>query len=188
MDENKSINVGTEGNIEVTTNTTSDSNSKVTADITMTQEDYDKKIQSEGDKIRTHYSKEIKKLEDKIKELSPIEKSDAENELDNRLAQLEIKQKEIENKERFLILQTSLQAKNLDKIFADYIKSDIDIDAFETVITNTVNDRVKSIGYIPTSHQTNTSVTADKWKKMSYSEKEKVMNTNPELANTFLKK
>lgn len=184
MDENNTTNVGTEDNTDVTTTVETNSNEF----LNITQEDFDKKVQSESDKIRTHYSKEIKKLEDKIKELSPVEKSEAEKALDDRLAQLEAKQKEVEDKEHFLTLQTSLQAKNLDKALADYVKADIDVNAFETAITAIVNDRVKGAGYIPTSHQSNAGMTSDKWKNLSYSERVKFQEQNPEQAKAFLKR
>ena len=46
--------------------------------VTMSKTDYDKAIQSAEDKIRGHHSKEINDLKDKIKELTPVEKSQAE--------------------------------------------------------------------------------------------------------------
>ncbi len=61
--------------------------------ITLTQTELNKRIQSETDKIRTKYSSDIKALEAKIKELTPVEKSDAEIDFEKRLAALEAKEK-----------------------------------------------------------------------------------------------
>ena len=80
MEENTNI----VNDTEVNENTT-DSKAGEGATATFTQEDVDKKVQSECDKLRTSYSKQIKNLEDKIKELTPVELSDTEKELNRRI-------------------------------------------------------------------------------------------------------
>lgn len=147
--------------------------------ISMSKADFDKSIQSAEDKLRTKYSKQIKELEDKVTALTPKEKSENELALEKRLA-------EIESKERRLNLIDTLVSKNLDKGMADYLKDDVDIDSFEKLISSMVNNRLVATGYKPQNHQSNESISKDAWKKMSYSEKTKFYDANPELAKQFM--
>lgn len=154
--------------------------------ITMSKADYEKVIQSAEDKLRTKYSKDIKVLETKVKELSPVQKTDTEIELENRLAEIESKQKSVEAQEKHLQLLTALQSKNIDKSIADYVKEDIDIEAFESIVQNVISERLKTSGYVPSGHQSNEGISKEKWKGMSYSEKSKFFETNPELASKLM--
>ena len=147
--------------------------------VTMSKADYEKSIQSAEDRLRTKYSKQIKDLEDKVATLTPIEKSENELALEKRLA-------EVESKEKRLNLIDTLVSKNLDKGMADYLKDDADIDSFEKVISSMVNKRLADSGYKPTNHQNNESISKDAWKKMSYSEKQEIFRTNPELAKQLM--
>lgn len=143
--------------------------------ITMSKTDFDKAIQSAEDKLRTTYSAKIKDLESKI----PVQKSDAEVEFENRLKALEAKEKKI-------ILQATLQSKNLDSSIADYLKDDVDIDSFNTVLENLVTTRLEKTGYKPTGHSNNEKISKEAWQKMSYSEKQDFYSANPELAKKFM--
>ena len=143
--------------------------------VTMTKTDYAKAIQSAEDKLRTTYSAKIKDLESKL----PHEKSDAEKDYEQRLAALEAKEKKI-------ALQESLANKKLDNSFADYLKDDVDIDKFGTVIDNLVNSRLAATGFKPNGHTANVEISKDQWKKMTYSQKQEFYNSNPELANKFM--
>ena len=143
--------------------------------VTMSKTDYAKAIQSAEDKLRTSYSAKIKELESKL----PHEKSDAEKDYDTRLAALEAKEKK-------MALQESLANKKLDNSFADYLKDDVDIDKFGTVIDNLVNTRLAQTGFRPSGHTDNVGISKEQWAKMSYSEKQEFYNSNPELANKFM--
>jgi hypothetical protein len=143
--------------------------------VTMTKTDYDKAIQSAEDKLRTTYSSKIKDLESKL----PHEKSDAEKDYQQRLAALEAKEKK-------MALQESLANKKLDLSFAEYLKNDVDIDKFGTVIDNLVNTRLAQTGFKPNGHTANVGISKDQWAKMNYSEKQEFYNSNPELANKFM--
>ena len=149
--------------------------------VTMSKDEYAKAIQSAEDKLRTNYSKQIKEMQAKIDELTPKEKSDSEIDFENRLKTLEAKEKKI-------ALQESLQSKNIDKSIADFLRDDVDIEGFNTVIENLVSDRVKAAGYKPTGHSSNESISKDKWATMSYHEKQEFYNSNPELAKRFMGK
>ena len=143
--------------------------------VTMSKTDYAKAIQSAEDKLRTSYSAKIKELESKL----PHEKSDAEKDYDTRLAALEAKEKK-------MALQESLANKKLDNSFAEYLKDDVDIDKFGTVIDNLVNTRLAQTGFRPSGHTDNVGISKEQWAKMSYSEKQEFYNSNPELANKFM--
>jgi len=147
--------------------------------VSMSKSDFDKSIQSAEDKLRTKYSKQIKEMEEKITALTPKEKSENELALEKRLA-------EVESKEKRLNLIDTLVSKNLDKGMADYLKDDADVESFEKLISNMVNKRLADSGYKPNNHQSNESISIDKWRKMSYSEKTNFYNANPELAKQFM--
>lgn len=157
--------------------------------ISMSKIDYEKELQSEADKVRSKAAKDIKALQAKISELAPAEKSQADIDLENRLAAIEAREQTTAAKEKMLNMQTVLTAKGLDKSLADFLRTDdIDIEAFGTIIDSIVNDRAKSAGYVPSGHQSNAGVTADEFKKMSYSAKVKLNETYPELVKQFLGK
>lgn len=155
--------------------------------ITMSKADYNKAIQSAEDKLRTSYSKKIKELEDKVAALTPPEKTDAERDFEQRLADLERKEKENEEKSRVLSLKASLQSHNLDGDMADYLKADVDADAFSAAIEKAISARVAASGYKPTGHQNNQPVTKEQFNKMSYDERVELYNRSPELYKRFKK-
>ena len=145
--------------------------------ITMSKTDYDKAIQSAEDKLRTSYSEKIKELEAKL----PTEKTDAEKDYEQRLAALEQKEKRI-------AMQESLAKNKLDNSFAEYLRDDVDIDKFGTVIDTLVKQRITDTGFKPTGHTNNTEISKDQWHKMTYSQKQDFYNQNPELAKKFMGK
>ena len=147
--------------------------------VSMSKADYEKSIQSAEDKLRTKYSKQVKDLEDKVATLTPKEKSENELALEKRLA-------EVEAKEKRLNLLDTLVSKNLDKGMVDYLKDDADIESFEKLISSMVTKRLADSGFKPTNHLPNETISMDKWKKMTYSEKQDFYNANPELAQKFM--
>lgn len=184
MEENTIVN---DTETEINENTT-DSKAVEGATATFTQEDVDKRVQSECDKLRTSYSKQIKNLEDKIKELTPVELSDTEKELNRRIEELEKSQKEVESQKAFLSLQDTLQSKGIDKALATYLKADVDVDAFVTAFDNAMKEVTKTTGYVPDSHNAGDKITAEEWSKMKYSEKVDIMNKSPELYKRLMAK
>lgn len=143
--------------------------------VTMTKTDYAKAIQSAEDKLRTTYSSKIKDLESKL----PKEETDEEKNYKQRVAALEAREKKI-------ALQESLANKKLDSSFAEYLKDDVDIEKFGTVIDDLVNNRLAQTGFKPNGHTANVGISKDQWAKMSYSQKQEFYNSNPELANKFM--
>ena len=149
--------------------------------IIMCQADYDKAIQSAEDKVRGKLHNEIKELKTKLAEFEKPEKPDIEKELEQRVA-------EIESREKFIALKASLQEKSLDLNFADFLNESVDVELFNSLIEKSVLDKVKSRGYIPNDHQNNVGTTLEDWKKMSYAERAKFAESNPNLALEFARK
>ncbi len=185
MEENTNIVNDTE--TEVNENTT-DSKTGEGATATFTQEDVDKRVQSECDKLRTKYVKEIKDLQEQVKKLSPVEKSESEIAIENRLAELEKAQAEVNAQKVFLSLQDNLQGKGIDKTLATFLKADVDVDAFVTAFNNAMKEVTKDKGYVPDSHNAGDKITAEEWGKMKYSEKVDIMNKSPELYKRLMAK
>lgn len=156
--------------------------------VTLTKAELDKRIQSAEDKLRTSYTKTIKELEGKIKELSPVEKSDTELELERRLSELEKAQKELDAQKAFLELQDTLQSKGIDKSIATYLKEGVDVDELVSVFQNVMKEATKSNAYVPDSHNAGDKISADEWKNMRYSEKAEIKDKNPELYKRLMAK
>ena len=146
--------------------------------ITMTQTELDKKIQSETDKVRTKYSEQIKNLEAKVKELTPVQKSEAELDLEKRLAVLEAREKAV-------ALDDSLKENGISKEMAKYLKDDVDVSAlaetFKKIVGSAVDERLTEDGFVPTSHKSGNSVTKEDFKKMSITDKERLYAENIDL-------
>lgn len=166
---------------ETQTGTAAGANTNPTEEtVTMSKADYDKAIQAAEDRLRTKYSKEIKTLQDKITELTPVEKTEAERDFEKRLADLERKERESEKKAKILNLKASLQSYNLDGDIADYLKSDVDADAFSAAIEKVVSARLAAGGYKPTGHQNNQPISKADYDKMSYDEMAELYRRDPE--------
>ena len=172
---------GTEKETQVGAAGTETNNKTVKETVTMSKADYDKAIQAAEDRLRTKYSREIKTLQDKITELTPVEKTEAERTFDQRLAELERKEKESEERAKILSLKDALQAHSLDVSIADYLKTDVDADAFSAAIEKVVAARLTAGGYKPTGHQTNQPTTKAEFNKMSYDEKAELYRRDPEM-------
>ena len=156
--------------------------------VTMSKTDYDKAIQSAEDKIRGHYSKEINDLKDKIKELTPVEKSQAEIDLENRIAALEESERIVAAQKKRLEFQENLTNKGLDKSLVDFLKEDTDVDALVSVVDGIVKSRMKSTGYVPTSHDSDDLVSQEEFNKMSYDKRVELYKKNPTLYERLTKR
>lgn len=161
--------------MENETNTTVETNTET---VTMTQTELDKKIQSETDKVRTKYSEQIKELEAKVKELTPVQKSEAELDYEKRLAALEAR-------EKAATLNDSLKANGISKEMAKYLKDDVDVSAlaetFKKIVGSAVDERLTEDGFVPTSHKSGNPLTKEDFKKMSITDKERLFAENPDL-------
>lgn len=187
MEENKNIsNTDTKAtdskNMGMADTNTGNDDAKDTAQetVTMSKEDYNKAIQSAEDKVRGKMSKEIRDLQAKIKELTPIEKTQAEIDVENRLAALEASEKTVAERERKIALQEKLSANGIDKSLADYIKDGADVDKLSALVNSMVKSGMKANGYVPSDHSSDDKVTPEEFKKWSYSKKEKFAQEHPE--------
>lgn len=163
--------------VEITTET-ADTGAVGEETVTITQSELDKKIQSETDKVRTKYSNQIKELEAKVKELTPVQKSEAELDYEKRLAALEAREKAAS-------LNDSLKANGISNEIAKYLKDDVDVSAlagtFKKIVGAAVDEHLSKDGFVPTSHKSGDSLTKDDFKKMNMSEKERLYAENPDL-------
>jgi hypothetical protein len=149
------------------------------------EEDVTKRIQSETDKVRTDlHTKKIKPLEEELLKYKPKDKSEAEKELERRLAELETKQKEIDNKEKSMKVQELLTNANMPKDLSKYLSLGDDT---ETSIKEVVNILTQHLSYKPTNHKKTDNVTKEQFSKMGYKEREKLAEENPELYETLIK-
>lgn len=156
--------------------------------VTMSKADYDKAIQSAEDRVRGKLSKEINTLKEKVKELSPVEKSQAEIDLENRIAALEESERTVAEQKRKLEFQENLSNKGLDKSLVDFLKVDADVDALANIIDEIVKSRMKSNGYVPGDHSSDDKVTPEEFRKMSYSQKLALSEKSPELFKRLMSK
>ena len=167
-----------DGAVENTDTTNTEDNAEET--VTMSKVDYDRAIQSAEDKVRGKLSKQIRDLEAKVKELTPVEKTQAEIDLENRIAALEASEKAVADREKKVATQEQLSAKGLDKALVDYIKDDADIDALSNIVNELVKSKMKSNGYVPSEHSSDEKITPEEFAKMTYSQKAELSVKHPE--------
>lgn len=179
VEEVKVDSVGGDG-VKDKSDTTTKTN-ETTESITMSKTEYDKAIQSAEDKVRGKMSKTIKELEKKASELSPVEKTPEQIDLENRLAALEAKEKEVAHRERKALVQEQLVNGGLDKGLADYLKDDVDVDALSSLVNEIVKSRLKSNGYVPQDHSSDDKVTPEDFKNMTYTQRVALQTNKPDL-------
>lgn len=138
-------------------------------------------LQSEGDKIRTKYNKEIKELKEKL----PVEKTEQELALEERLKAIEEKEQALAKQEQLNNLSKQLSDNGLNGELAKYlnITEDGQLDEiFKLIVTD------KSNTYKPSNHQNaNGGVTKEQFNQMSYSERVSLYNADIELYNALSK-
>lgn len=153
-------------------------------ELGLTEEQIDvvnKAIQSEGDKVRTKYSKELGELKDELSKLKPADKSDVEIALENKQKELELKERELANKELSYTVREKLTAKGLPSELAKYINIGDDVDATIEDLGGTLNNYFLNGTHKPSSHTKNEGITKEQFKKMGYAERTKLLETQPEL-------
>lgn len=180
MEENKNTNADAQSGdgVNATTTNGDEGTEKV---VTMSQADFDKAIQSAEDRVRGKMSKTIKELQEKVKELTPVEKTQDQIDLENRIAALEQSEREVADQKRKLDMQEQLAGKGIDKAMVDYIKDDVDVEAFSALVDTIVKSRVKSNGYVPGDHSSDEKITPEDFKKMNYTEKAALYREHPEI-------
>lgn len=148
---------------------------------TFTEEEVNKKVQSEADRVRTEYTKKMKALEAELAALKPAEKSEAELKLEQKLADIEAKEREIANKERQFKIAETLESNGLPKQLAKYLQGAEDVESYVKEVSEVLNNHLLNNSFKPSTHKANEGITKEEFKKMSYSQKEKLYNENPDL-------
>ena len=140
-----------------------------------------KYVQSETDKVRTDYSKKLKDANDELSKYKPVEKSDEEKALEDRISALEAKEKELANKEKAMTIANKLKDKGIPTELAQYLS-----------VGENVDETVEKVGALfgnyfldgtakPTDHNTYKGITREDFKRMGYAERAKLYSENPEL-------
>ena len=148
--------------------------------VTYTEDELAKKIKSAEDELHKKYSKQIEDLEAQIKKLSPVEKSEAEIEIEKRLEALEKSEKAVADRERKIAVQEKLSANGLNKELADYLKDNADVDKLHILVNDIVKERMKQNGYKPVEHSSDDKVTPEEFAKWPYSKKAEFAERHPE--------
>lgn len=144
-------------------------------------------VQSHEDRIRTDYSKRLKDANDELMKYKPVEKSDSEKALEERLSALEAKEKEIANKERAMTIADKLKERELPVELAKYINVGDDVDTTLDELGTMFGNYFLNGSNKPGNHNTNKGITKQDFKKMSYAERAKLFQENPALYQTLNK-
>lgn len=178
--ENEVVESGTNHETDIDTGAENQETEQQPETVTLTTEELNKRIQSAEDKLRTKYSKQIKDLEKQIADAKPVEKSEAEKDYEKRLAALE-------EREKAVALNDALTAKGIDKSIAQFLKSDVDVDALSSYIDTLVTTRNKQNSFVPTGHKSGETMTKDEFRRLGMDAKERLYAENPELYRSLVK-
>ena len=140
-----------------------------------------KYVQSHEDRIRTDYSKRLKDANDELAKYKPVEKSDAEKALEDRISALEAKEKELANKEKVMTIANKLKEKELPEGLAQYVSVGDDVDKAIDEVGALFGNYFLSGSNKPSNHTTNKGITKKDFQKMGYMERTKLFQENPTL-------
>lgn len=171
-------------NTTVDTTEAKDAGAETTA-TTFTEEELNKRIQSETDKVRTEYSKKVKDLESKVKELTPVEKTQAELDMEARIKALEDKEKEVQQKEKLLNITNKLQEQGLPSELAKYMQGaenvETELNSLKDIFSNYTQNALNNT-YKPKQHKSkDTTISKEDFAKMNYIQRQKLYTENKEL-------
>lgn len=144
-------------------------------------------LQSHEDRIRTDYSKKLKDANDELAKYKPVEKSETEKALEERLSALEAKEKELANKEKAMTIANKLKEKELPADLAKYLNVGEDIDTAIDELGAMFGNYFLDGSNKPTNHNTHKGITKKDFAKMSYGERAKLYSENPTLYNALSK-
>lgn len=148
--------------------------------VTYTEDEVVEKIQSAEDELHKKYAKQIGELQEQIKKLSPVEKTQAEIDMEKRISALEKSEKDIADRERKIAVQEKLSENGLDKGLADYIKDDADVEKLSLLVNEIIKGKMKADGYKPVDHGSDDKVTLEEFNKWLYSKKADFAEKHPE--------
>ena len=141
----------------------------------------EKLLQSETDKVRTEYSQKLKTVNEELSQYKPKEKSDSEKALEERIAKLEAREKELANKEQSMTLASKLKEKNLPTDLAKYLNVGEDMDKTIDEVGALFGNYFLNGSNKPSNHTTNKGITKKDFQKMGYMERTKLFQENPQL-------
>lgn len=140
-----------------------------------------KYVQSETDKVRTKYSAELKTANEELAKYKPVEKSETEKALEARLKALEDKEAELNAKERSQLIASKFKEKGLPEELASLVSIGENIDEDIEKVGTALGNYFLNTNYKPESHANNKGITREQFKRMSYMERAKLYQENPEL-------
>ena len=140
-----------------------------------------KYVQSHEDRIRTDYSKRLKDANDELAKYKPVEKSDAEKALEDRISALEAKEKELANKEKAMTIANKLKEKGIPTELAQYLNVGDDVDKTIDEVGTVFGNYFLEGSNKPTNHNTYKGITKSDFQKMGYMERTKLFQENPTL-------
>jgi hypothetical protein len=138
-------------------------------------------VQSETDKVRTDYSQKLRTVNDELSKYKPVEKSESEKALEQRLKALEDREAELAAKERSQQIASKFKAKGLPEELAHYLAIGENIDEDVEKVGAALGNYFLNANYKPESHASNKGITREQFSKMSYMERSKLYKENPEL-------
>lgn len=144
-------------------------------------------VQSHEDRIRTDYSKRLKDANDKLAKYKPVEKSETEKALEERLSALEAKEREIANKEKAMTIANKLKEKELPTELAKYLNIGDDMDTTIDELGAMFGNYFLNGSNKPSNHNTHKGLTKKDFAKMSYGERAKLYSENPTLYQALSK-
>lgn len=156
-------------------------------ELNLSQEQFEgvqKILQSETDKVRTEYSKKVKELESKL----PVEPTEEEKALQERIKALEEREKAIAEKEYMTTVQGKLKDKGLNEQLAKYLNTQgvEDLETYIEDIAKVVGSQLQE--YKPKGHEGNsTKITKEQFSKMNYMERMNLFETNRQLYDALSK-
>ena len=142
-----------------------------------------KLIQGEGDRVRTEYSKKNKELADELAQYKPKEKSPEEISLEERIAALEKREKEIAAKEKTAQIGNELKSKGIPDGLAKYLSADANVEE----VAKLLNANFQESNFKPDNHGGSDHITKEQFRKMGYAEKAKLFSENPTLFEALSK-
>ena len=140
-----------------------------------------KYVQSHEDRIRTDYSKRLKDANDELAKYKPVEKSDAEKALEDRISALEAKEKELANKEKAMTIANKLKDKGIPTELEQYLSVGDDMDKAIDEVGALFGNYFLNGSNKPSNHTTNKGITKKDFQKMGYMERTKLFQENPTL-------
>ena len=140
-----------------------------------------KYVQSHEDRIRTDYSKRLKDANDELAKYKPVEKSDAEKALEDRISALEAREKELANKEKAMTIANKLKDKGIPTELAKYLSVGDDMDKTIDEVGALFGNYFLNGSNKPSNHNTNKGITKKDFQKMGYMERTKLFQENPTL-------